>query len=533
MIVIRGGKVYDPAAGVEGEIRDIWIEDGRIVEVTEHGECAQVIDADGMIVAPAGVEIHAHVAGAQLTAARGLAAGQEDVLNSLLPTPEQAAESYLMLGYTTIFDAAMPPLFSRQTQSDLENMDGVDRGSFTLMGDHILLRQAAIRKDTQGLKDAMAWLLHVSGGYAVKLVNPGGGYAWKRGLAAPALDDPIQPDGPSQREFLQRVTMAANEMGLPHPVHIHAGKLGVPGNWQSFCDTVDALDGMRAHFCHIQFFGYGQDEDGGYTSAAEQVVERIAGNPQLSFDVGQVLFGPAMAITADVSAIGYLRGRLNTPWFSRMMEGEGGGSVMPLAYLARDAAGSVQWATGLELLLRFPDPARMFLTTDHPNGGQFTSYPRIIAWLMSKELRDRDLASLHAAAVENSGLANLTREYSLAEVFAMTSWGPARSLGLTDRGHLGVGARADIRCYDPQQDPETMFAHPKWVIRGGEVVVKDGEIVCRQAGQTLAVKPEWDEGRRDQLYKVMHEATSIAPENYALGDRPHPEIKAVPCRSKA
>jgi formylmethanofuran dehydrogenase subunit A len=118
------------------------------------------------------------------------------------------------------------------------------------------------------------------------------------------------------------------------------------------------------------------------------------------------------------------------------------------------------------------------------------------------------------------------------EVFAMTSWGPARSLGLTDRGHLGVGARADICCYNPQPNVEAMFACPSWVMRGGEVVVREGEIVHRQAGQTLAVKPEWDEGRRHRIYKVMHDATSIAPEDYALGDKAHPELKAVPCKSK-
>jgi len=263
------------------------------------------------------------------------------------------------------------------------------------------------------------------------------------------------------------------------------------------------------------------------------VAECIAQYPQLTFDVGQVLFGAAAAITADISAIGFLRAVLHTPWFSRMMEGEGGGSVLPLSYLAKDAASSVQWAAGLELLLRFPDPGRMFLTTDHPNGGQFTSYPHILAWLMNKETRDRELSLVHAAGREKSGLAGLEREYTFSDVVAMTSWGPAKALGLEDRGHLDVGARADIRCYQPQADIEAMFTTPKWVMRAGEIVVKDGQIVAHQPGETLTVRPEWDEARREKIYDTLGSVTSVAPQSYALGDRPHDELKVVPCKSKA
>ncbi|MGD0708670.1 MAG: formylmethanofuran dehydrogenase subunit A [Anaerolineaceae bacterium] len=533
MIVLRGGKVYDPAHHIDGEIKDIWIDGGKIVVPPAEDDTAQVIDVGGLILAPAGVEIHAHVAGSQLNAARAMLAGQTPVVDSLLPTPAQAAERYLKLGYTTVFDAAMPPLYARQSHADLADMAGVDRGSYTLMGDHMLLMQAAAHNDPAELRDVIAWLLQASGGYAVKLVNPGGGLAWKLGHPTPGLDDPVIPGGPTQRQFIQQVASVVNAMSLPHPIHLHAGRLGRPGNWQSFCETVRSLAGLRAHLCHIQFYCYGADDKGGFTSAAAQVAECIAQYPQLTFDVGQVLFGAAAAITADVSAIGFLRAVLHTPWYSRMMEGEGGGSVLPLSYLAKDAASSVQWAAGLELLLRFPDPSRMFLTTDHPNGGQFTSYPHILAWLMSKETRDRDLSLVHAAGREKSGLAALEREYSLAEVVAMTSWGPAKALGLEDRGHLGVGARADIRCYQPQADIEAMFATPKWVMRAGEMVMKDGQIVARQPGQTLAVRPEWDEDRREKLYDTLSSVISVAPQTYALGDRPRDELKVVPCKSKA
>ena len=69
MLRITGGKVYDPANGVHGEVRDVCIADGRIVADVEGG---RTIDAAGMVVFPGGVDVHTHVAGAALNFARGL-----------------------------------------------------------------------------------------------------------------------------------------------------------------------------------------------------------------------------------------------------------------------------------------------------------------------------------------------------------------------------------------------------------------------------------------------------------------------------
>ena len=68
---IAGGRVYDPANGVAGEERDVCLSDGKVVEeVPAH---ATRIDARGMVVMPGGVDIHAHIAGPKVNAARRLA----------------------------------------------------------------------------------------------------------------------------------------------------------------------------------------------------------------------------------------------------------------------------------------------------------------------------------------------------------------------------------------------------------------------------------------------------------------------------
>ncbi len=67
-ILIRGGRVVDPAAGIDAE-RDLLLRDGRVAAVEVPGklksaakqEAAEVIDATGLIVAPGLVDIHVHL----------------------------------------------------------------------------------------------------------------------------------------------------------------------------------------------------------------------------------------------------------------------------------------------------------------------------------------------------------------------------------------------------------------------------------------------------------------------------------------
>src|SRR5204863_100636 len=82
---------------------------------------------------------------------------------------------------------------------------------------------------------------------------------------------------------------------------------------------------------------------------------------------------------------------------------------------------------------------------------------------------------------------DLDREYSLYEIAIITRAGPARMLGLKDKGHLGVGADADVTIYTPNADKRAMFELPRFVIKGGEVVVEQGEIRCEVEGRSLHV----------------------------------------------
>src|SRR5205807_2498945 len=202
---------------------------------------------------------------------------------------------YAGLGYTTAFDAAIPPLGARHAHEEFHDTPLIDKGFFVLVGNnHYVLRSIA-HKESEKLRAYAAWLLGAAKGYALKLVNPGGVEIWKEGGGnVSGLDSPVELfDNVTPRQIITAVAQTAMDLGLPHPVHIHCNNLGLPGNWTTTLDTMKALEGRRAHLTHIQFHSYGggPDDQGTFRSHAPQLAEYVNANRNLTVDVGQVLFG--------------------------------------------------------------------------------------------------------------------------------------------------------------------------------------------------------------------------------------------------
>ena len=59
-VVIRNGRIMDPASGVDG-VRQLGIRDGKIAAISEQAlQGRSVIDASGLVVAPGFIDLHSH-----------------------------------------------------------------------------------------------------------------------------------------------------------------------------------------------------------------------------------------------------------------------------------------------------------------------------------------------------------------------------------------------------------------------------------------------------------------------------------------
>jgi formylmethanofuran dehydrogenase subunit A len=198
------------------------------------------------------------------------------------------------------------------------------------------------------------------------------------------------------------------------------------------------------------------------------------------------------------------------------IECDSGCGVVPFKYKDKNFVNALQWSIGLEIFLLCDDPWRTFLTTDHPNGAPFTSYPHLIRLLMDKSFRNDMFAKLNLDAQAMSTLTSIDREYSLYEIAIMTRAGAAKLVGLHDRGHLGVGAGADITVYTDNPDREKMFSKPDYVFKDGELVVKDGQVVKVTWGHTHTVKPEFDRGIEKDLKQYFDRYHTLSMENFKV-----------------
>ena len=532
---IVGGTVHDPANGVDGEVRDVCIDGDRIV--AELPGDAPRLDARGMVVMPGAVDIHCHVASSSVNLARRLLPeehGQDPALAPALvdgaiprsgtggtvPSTFTTGYRYAGLGYTTVFDAAVAPIAARGSHAELDDTPIVDGGFFVLMGnDEYLLRQIAAG-ERERARDYAAWLLGATGGYAIKVVNPGGVELWKSGARElTQLDTPVGSTRVTPRAILETLADAATALGLPHPVHVHCNNLGVPGNAGSTLESMRALGGRRAHFTHLQYHSYGGAPGAGWTSGAREIIEYVNAHPEISGDVGQVMFGPATTLTADAPVEYLLHKSTGRKWVNHDVELETGCGIVPYSYKEKAAVAALQWAVGLELFLLSADPWRVVLSTDHPNGGSFMSYPALIRLLMDRAHRDDQLKRVNPKLLAGSALADgIAREYTLNEIAIVTRAGPARLLGLRDKGHLGVGADADVTVYARDDDAARMFSTPRYVVKGGTLVVEEGELRRAPAGRRLHVRPEHDGGVTRDLKRFFDAYGTVSFENYPVGE---------------
>lgn len=542
---IAGGAVHDPTNGVDGVVRDVCIENGRIV--AELPPDAPRLDARGMVVMPGGVDIHAHIAGSSVNQGRrllpeehtadpapapGLADGPgRSGTGGTIPSTFTTGYRYAGLGYTTAMEAAVAPLAARHAHAELDDTPIVDAGCFVLLGnDDYLFRQIAAGERARA-RDYAAWVLGAAGAYAIKIVNPGGVARWKAGGEArnvTGLDDPVGSSAVTPRKILETLADAANALKLPHPVHIHCNNLGQAGNAATTLESMRALAGRRAHFTHLQFHSYGGERGKSWKSAATDVIAYVNAHPEMSVDVGQVMFGPATTLTADAPVEYLLHASTGRKWLNVDIELETGCGIVPYAYKEKAAVAALQWAVGLELFLLASDPWRVVLSTDHPNGGSFLSYPELIRLLMDRGYRDDRLKRVNQKLLAGSALAEgLAREYTLNEIAIITRAGPARQLGLKHKGHLGAGADADVTIYAPDPDRAKMFATPRNVIKGGTVVVEEGQLRRAPAGRRLHVRPEYDPAVTRDLKRFFDDHAVVSFENYPVGPLPDAPVGAA------
>jgi len=524
---------------------DIAVRGGKIVEKVKESR-AKKIDASGMIVMPGGVDIHSHIAGSEVNTGRLLRPEDhfKDFERKTLKTRSGVGYSvpstfttgyrYAKMGYTTVMNPSMPPLEAKHTHEELNDTPMVDKATYPLLGDWWFVLEYLKNGEIEECARYVAWMITSTKGYAIKIVNPGGLEAWGSGRNLSSIDDQVPNFGITPREILRGLCRVNKLLNMPHTIHVHTNNLGKPGNYLTTLDTMKCVENLASenkpviHITHCQFSAFKGSDWRTLKSGVEEIAKYVNNHSHVTLDMGQVIFTDTTTMTAD-GPFQYTLHRLSgNKWVNHDVETETSAGIVPFRYRRKNLVHAIQWSIGLELALQIQNPWKIFMTTDHPNAGPFTSYPRIIAWLMSRKAREVTMKKINQRARSRSLLPSIDRELGFYEIAIMTRAGQTRALGLRNKGHLGVGADADIAIYNinpettnPSKKYKTLrraFENAAYTIKGGKIVAGNGQIYKDVKGATmwLDVQVSNPVEITEEMKRRFREYWTVECENYPV-----------------
>jgi formylmethanofuran dehydrogenase subunit A len=501
-----------------------------------------------MVVMPGGVDIHSHIAGGKVNSGRLLrpedhfkdferkTAVTRSGVGYSIPSTFTTGYRYARMGWTTVMDPAMPPLEAKHTHEELSDTPIIDKASYPLLGDWWFVLEYLRDGKIEECARHVAWMIKATKGYAIKLVNPGGLEAWGFGRNVKNIDDQVPYFGITPREIIRGLCKVNRLLNLPHTIHVHTNNLGKPGNYVTALETMRCVEDLARddkpviHITHCQFSAFKGDDWRTLESGAEEIANYVNAHSHVTMDMGQVIFTDTTTMTADGPFQYILYTLSGNKWVNHDVETETSAGIVPFHYRKKSYVHATQWSIGLELALLIKDPWKILMTTDHPNGGPFIAYPRIVAWLMSRKAREATLKKINPKARSRSLLSTIDRELGFYEIAIVTRAGQAKALGLKNKGHLGVGADADIAIYnfnsetmDPSRKYKALrraFKRAAYTIKGGQVVVKDGEVLKHIEGATMWLDVQTGEEAKitEEMKRRFKEYWTVEFENYPVSE---------------
>ena len=232
-----------------------------------------------------------------------------------------------------------------------------------------------------------------------------------------------------------------------------------------------------------------------------------------------MLFGDTVTITADGPWQHLLYQLTGRKWGNLDVENETGCGIVPYVYKEKNLVNAVQWAVGLELLLLIDDPWRIYLTTDHPNGGVLLALPGDHP---PADGRGVPQGADQEAAGRGAASASCCRNWTASTRCPRSPSSPRpvrRGAGAAAEG--APRRRAPTRTWRSiDEQPRTtrrMFSYPRYVIKGGEVVVEEGEIRDVRRGQaSSSSSPAYDEKIEEYIRPLFQQHYTMSFDNYPV-----------------
>jgi len=418
-ILIQNGKVYDPANGIDGKVKNIFIKDGTIVD--EFSDADKTIDARDKSVMSGGIDIQSHVGTFGLNLAR---------FTHSYFKPKDIGHIYAKMGYTFVNESLMTIETSNYVHHELCSIPIVDTSAFLALNFHDLWRYIKDER-IRDTEDIISRLAYINRAIGVRICYPYLKFnrIWH------------SHKNISTKKFLKFFSQFKKD-NLSFPV---------------FLNTSPELLDQPLEECGLFHFS--------------QLGSGITNEEQYNIAHGLLKKG----FTADPGLHNNNRNKLIIDFEKSNKErclSIGIALTDPICFLSGNSSTKEGKYSYYPLKLTLEaDPSKICFSIRCNDGASFDMYPSFFSLLMSREMRSGQI---------EGELPH--REFSLYEIAQITRSTPAKLLGLKNKGHLGTGADADISIYNiskvtDSKDLEDEFRNCSYLIKGGQLVIDDKRII--------------------------------------------------------
>ncbi|MFX1313430.1 MAG: hypothetical protein ACFFHD_12565, partial [Promethearchaeota archaeon] len=221
-LIIKNGLIFDPLNNIDGEKKDILIENQKIVENFSNESNIKEIDAEGKTVIPAALDIHTHIASQQVNWAR-LLGTKNSTFKSIWQglTLEKIARDYINNGFTFILEANVYPSLSKQTIFDFNHLPVLDKGMLLNISNLWALELEFQKGKIDELSVFLSDLLQKTKAFGIKIYNPFESEEWNFKNIREDIKEPGRLYNFSALDVYENLTKANEQLSLPHSVHAH------------------------------------------------------------------------------------------------------------------------------------------------------------------------------------------------------------------------------------------------------------------------------------------------------------------------
>ncbi len=516
-LMIKNGVVFDPINNIDGEIKDILIESGKIVEKFSNETDVKEIDAKGKTVIPSAVDIHTHVASQQVNWARLLGTNNnkfKEIWQGL--TLKNIAKNYISNGYTFILEANVFPSLAKQTVFDFKQLPVLDKAMLLNVSNFWPLELEFQRGKIDDMAIFLSDLLSKTYGFGIKIYNPFENENWNFRELREDISQMGRLYNFSALDVYENAVKCVETLGLPHSTHAHIEGYENEIGKRNLITVLEKIKSLNIetsqnadsdlkrkqilHIAHANAYNF----DGNN----ENLINFLNENQNFDIDVGFVGFNQINpVITSDRRLINsMLTEDINEnprKLISSAVEFEGDFFITMRNFSKDNYKDCVLWANALDLALNIRNKFQVSFSLNYPNYANLSDIPEIVTWLVSKDARENFMKDMNNEFLNNNSLSNNDKVLNFSEFVCLTRASPAKSLGLTNiKGNLGSNADGDLNILDININEIDISKNPeklKRALLNIEYVVKSGKIIKKQ--KEINLNPNglifWSSGKEE------------------------------------